>query len=244
LTKPPNQVLCRPGPRSEATFALETLLLSWFVSGIALKIWACFSAEAFLRRGTIPCWAFPSPTPKENAIMSSNNPSLFLLFVLVLLLIPSAAAAQNQCVPFGGTIYAWHTNAWIGSGEFTVGRQVLHATINDVNTSIVKDGDVWRGTETATFDFGSENTVDLMTDFVTEHMNDAAAASGVFHVNEIGTFAHGTGIFKNAYGHFSSQGPFGPKVKLPENVKPPENADMFWIGQYNGMICGIAPPKK
>ena len=175
----------------------------------------------------------------------SRTPSyLLLLFALVLLAIPSTAVAQDQCVPFGGTLYAWHTTAWIGSGELTVGRDVLHATINDVNTSVVKDGDVWRGTETATFDFGSGNTVDLLTDFVTEHMNDAAAGSGVFHVNEIGTFAHGTGVFKNVYGHFSSQGPFGPKVKLPDTIKPAEGADMFWIGQYHGMICGLAVAKK
>jgi hypothetical protein len=162
----------------------------------------------------------------------------FAFFVLIIAGFFASANAQN-CVPFGGTIYAGHTNAWIGGGEFTVGRVTRHANVVDVNTSMVQDGDVWRGTETATFDFGNGNTVDLVTDFVTEHMNDAAAQSGIFHVNEIGTFANGKGKFKNAYGHFSSQGPFGPNVKLPEAAKVPEGSQMFWIGQYHGFVCGV-----
>jgi hypothetical protein len=158
----------------------------------------------------------------------------------IILGLGTAAAAQNNCVPFGGTIYAWHNKAWIGSGKFMVGREVLPATIVDVMTSSADDGNILRGTETATFDFGNGDKVELLTEFVTEHMTDSASQSGVFHVNEIGTFANGAGRFKNAYGHFSSQGPFGPKVKLPANLHPAEEADMFWIGQYNGYICGIA----
>jgi hypothetical protein len=160
-----------------------------------------------------------------------------LILFFIIAIVSTSADAQN-CVPFGGTIYAGHTTAWIGGGDFTVGRATRHANVVDVNTSISQDGDVWRGTETATFDFGKGNTVDLVTDFVTEHMNNATS-TGIFHVNEIGTFSNGKGKFKNAYGHFSSQGPFGPNVKLPSTATVPEGSNMFWIGQYHGFICGV-----
>lgn len=35
------------------------------------------------------------------------------------------AAADDACLPFGGTIYGWHdtaTDSWYGVGEFTVGQ--------------------------------------------------------------------------------------------------------------------------
>lgn len=68
-------------------------------------------------------------------------------------------------------------------------------------------------------------------------MTDAA---GVFHVNENGTFAKGTGRFQNAYGHFNSQGPFGPGVTLPAaKSKAPAGMSMFWIGHYDGTICNV-----
>jgi hypothetical protein len=165
---------------------------------------------------------------------------LMLLFVSCFLL-GINAFAQEQCVPFGGTIYGWHNGkSWIGEGNFTVGKKVMHATIVDVNTGISKQGDMWLGTETATFDFGSGNKVDLMTEFVTEHQTDAVGTSaGLFHVNETGYFANGQGKFKHAWGRFSSQGPFGPGVTLPPEIKPTANDGLFWIGQYNGMICGV-----
>jgi hypothetical protein len=115
----------------------------------------------------------------------------------------------------------------------------LHADVVDPNTGLARIGDIWLGTEEATFDFGDGNTVTLMTDFITEHMNDAVSTSGVFHVDETGYFAKGTGRFKNAWGRFNLQGPFGPGVKLPENIQPGTNDGLFWIGQYVGSICGV-----
>ena len=42
------------------------------------------------------------------------------------------------------------------------------------------------GTEVASFDFGSGDTVQLNTDFIVEHMKDALAASGVYDVKANG----------------------------------------------------------
>ncbi len=152
----------------------------------------------------------------------------------------ASSFAQDNCVPFGGTIYGWHNGkTWYGEGNFTIGRKTLHANVVDVNTGNSKQGDMWLGTETATFDFGNGDKLDLMTEFVTEHQTDAVSAAGLFHVNEIGYFANGQGKFKNAWGRFASQGPFGPGVKLPPEIKPGQNDGLFWIGQYNGMICGV-----
>lgn len=165
--------------------------------------------------------------------------SIAILFTLTLLL-GTFALAQEQCVPFGGTIYGWHNGpSWFGVGDFTVGKNVMHASVADPNTGLTRMGDIWLGTEEATFDFGNGNVVTLMTDFVTEHMNDSASTSGVFHVNETGYFARGTGKFKNAWGRFSLQGPFGPGVKLPDSIHPGTNDGLFWIGQYFGSICGV-----
>ncbi len=169
--------------------------------------------------------------------------------VLVLLsfssvLLSSPLLAQTGCVPFGGTIYGWHHgSAWIGEGDFAIGKQVMHAKIVDTNTSLSRQNDMWTGTETAVFDFGRGDTVALMTEFVTEHQTDAVATAGLFHVNEIGYFANGRGRFKNVWGRFSSQGPFGPGVKLPPNIKPTENDGLFWIGQYTGTMCFDAEKK-
>jgi hypothetical protein len=172
--------------------------------------------------------------------------SIIALAIGVLVLITPTAIAEkhsdsrDRCVPVGGTFYGWHTSvAWFATGNFTVDRKVHHVDLVDINTSFFNGGDIWTGTETATFDFGRGDSVQLSAEFVTEHMNDAVASSGVFHINEIGTFTKGTGRFKNAYGHWIMQGPFGPNVPLPGNIQPPPDADMFWIGQYHGTICGI-----
>lgn len=161
---------------------------------------------------------------------------LVLGVILLLVVLTATGFSQDRCTTFGGTIYAWHDgNAWVGEGDFSVGRNTLHARIKDVNTSIERHEDMWWGTETATFDFGHGNTVDLLTEFTTEHMT---SPSGVFHVNENGTFANGKGMFKRAFGRFTSQGPFGPKVVLPAGkVKPPEGVTLYWIGHYDGTIC-------
>jgi hypothetical protein len=58
-------------------------------------------------------------------------------------------------------------------------------------------------------------------------------------VNETGYFARGTGRFKHAWGRFNLQGPFGWGVTLPPNISPDANDGLFWIGQYNGTICGL-----
>jgi hypothetical protein len=173
----------------------------------------------------------------------------FCMAVLIILLglLGTFAAAQEQCVPFGGTIYGWHNGpSWFGTGDFAVGKNLMHADVVDPNTGLTQAGDIWLGTEEATADFGNGDKITLMTDFITEHMNDAASTSGVFHVNETGYFAKGTGRLKNAWGRFNLQGPFGPGVKLPESIQPGTNDGLFWIGQYVGSICGVEklPEKK
>jgi|SRR5208283_4075412 len=169
-----------------------------------------------------------------------------LVIGALLLAAPTAIAqqlsdSQDRCVPAGGTVYGWHTSvAWFATGNFTVGRNVYRVMLVDINTSFFDGGDIWTGTEAATIDFGRGDRLQLSAEFVTEHMNDAVSSSGVFHINEIGTFTKGTGRFKNAYGHWTMQGPFGPGVTLPGNIQPPSDADMYWIGQYHGTICGIS----
>lgn len=165
--------------------------------------------------------------------------SITALAVGVLALISSTALAQEGCIPFGGTVYGWHTDNWYGTGHFTVGRKVLPANIVDVNTGFFDNGGVATGTEIATFDFGKGNKFQLNVDFIAEHLNDAISGSGVFDVKENGTFSKGTGMFKGAYGHWIMEGPFGPNVKLPDNIHPDPNSDMFWIGWYHGEICGL-----
>jgi hypothetical protein len=150
------------------------------------------------------------------------------------------AVAQDQCVPFGGTIYGWHSDAWYGVGDFTVGKNVMHATVADPNTGLTDMGDTWLGTEEATFTFANGDKITAMTEFITEHMTDPGGAQGVIHVDETGYFSKGTGRFKNAWGRFNLQGPAGPGVKLPATITPDANDGFFWIGQYNGTICGVS----
>jgi len=150
------------------------------------------------------------------------------------------AVMPSQCLPFGGTIYGWHNgDSWYGIGDFAFGKKILHATVEDPNTGFEDKGDIWLGTEEATFTFGSGEKVTLMTDFVTEHQTDAAGTQGVYHVNETGSFARGTGRFRHAWGRFNLQGPFGWGVSLPSKITPGPNDGFFWIGQYNGTICGL-----
>ncbi len=156
--------------------------------------------------------------------------------LLVLVLISGFVVAQDRCVPFGGTVFGWHDGtAWIAEGDFDIGQQTQHVKVRDVNTGVEKHGDFWWGTETATFDFGNGNTIDLMTEFTGENMNNPAK---VFHVNMNGRFANGHGKYKKAWGRFSAEGPFGPGVVLPAGkVKPPEGVSMYWIGHYDGLLC-------
>ncbi len=175
--------------------------------------------------------------PEET--MKPGKLVLLCVLFFVLVAMTPIANAQDQCVPFGGTIYGWHNiNSWYGVGDFTFGKETLHATVTDPNTSITFKGDIWLGTEEATFTFSTGDKVTLMTSFVTEHQTDAAGTSGVYHVNETGYFTRGTGQFKHAWGRFNLQGPFGPGVTLPDDINPGENDGWMWIGQYNGTICG------
>ncbi len=165
--------------------------------------------------------------------------SVIVLTIGVLMLMAPTAQAQGQCVPVSGTIYFWYTDTWHGVGDFTIGRKASHPDILSVNTSFFDDGYVWRGTEKWTLDFGKGNTVQLKMRFVAEHVNDAVSSSGVFHITEVGKFFKGTGMFKNAYGSFTVQGPFGPNVKLPAEIQPPPDAQMFSVAPSQGMICGL-----
>lgn len=166
--------------------------------------------------------------------------STIALAIGVLLLVAPAAEAQQHCVPFGGTIYGWLTDHWQGVGDFAVGRKAWHTTLNVDTLSVVDGGDTWTGTEALAFDFGKHNILQGFGTFVTEHMTDPGGSGGVFHINEEGPFLKGKGIFKNVYGHWTMQGPFGPGVKLPDNIQPPPDAGWFWIGQYHGTICGMS----
>lgn len=165
--------------------------------------------------------------------MTSLRLFLTLLFVVVL---SNVLFAKDHCSTFGGTLYGWHDGtAWVGEGDFYIGREMRHAKVRDVNTAIERHDDMWWGTETATFDFGGGDSVELVTEFTTEHMKNP---SGVFHVNENGLFANGKGKFKGVYGRFTSQGPFGSGVVLPAGkVKPPEGMKLYWIGHYEGTVC-------
>lgn len=168
---------------------------------------------------------------------------LFALSALALGLVEAMpqADAQAQCVPFGGTIYGWHNNgSWHGIGDFTVGKETMHATVADPNTGLTKMDDIWLGTEEATFTFENGDQITAMTSFITEHMTDPGGVQGVLHVDETGYFSKGTGRFKNAWGRFNLQGPFGPGVKLPASITPDINDGRFWIGQYFGTICGVS----
>lgn len=166
--------------------------------------------------------------------------STLLMFLGLALSAGAQMRSDSQGVPFGGTIYGWHNgSSWYGVGDFSFGKKTLHATVVDPNTGFTDKGDIWLGTEEATFTFATGEKITLMTDFVTEHQTDVGGAQGVYHVNEIGSFAQGTGRFQHAWGRFMLQGPFGWGVSLPSNITPGANDGLFWIGQYYGTICGL-----
>ena len=179
---------------------------------------------------------------------------LVLVIGAMVLIIPSAITqdrsgpedkheAECACVPFGGTVYGWHTEAgWVATGTFALGRESKQVGLMAVNTTPAdydKNLYIWIGTEQHTYDFGHGNTFQSPVNYVAEHVNDAVSASGVFHVMEVGTISKGTGIFEHAYGHWTMQGPFGPSVILPSNIQVGQGGDgLYWIGQYHGTICG------
>jgi len=149
------------------------------------------------------------------------------------------AVAEDHCIPFGGTVYGWATDNWYATGDFVIGNKVRHANIVIVNTGFFDNGGISTGTEIGTFDFGHGNTFQTKADFSVQHLNDALTDSGVFDVRENGTFFKGTGIFRGVYGHWVNDGPFGPNVKLPDNIHPDPAASLYWIGRYHGTICGL-----
>lgn len=178
--------------------------------------------------------------------MQNLKPRLLLAVALaigVLILSAPNAWGQGNCVAFRGAVRASYQPidpsnpsgewAWIGDGEFTFGKgPVLKATIVDRNTGMKKaEGNTWIGTETATWTFNKDDSFQLITRFVTQHMNDPL---GVYRVNETGTIANGTGTYKNVYGHFTVHGPFGPGV--PGSTPP---GTWNWTSEYHGNICGI-----
>jgi len=74
----------------------------------------------------------------------------------------------------------------------------MHATITDPNTGFTDMGDIWLGTEEATFTFANGDKITAMTDFITEHMTDPGGVQGVLHVDETGYFSKGTGHLRKA----------------------------------------------
>jgi hypothetical protein len=163
----------------------------------------------------------------------------WILGIVFAIAVASFAAANDRCVPFGGTGYGWATDNWYVTGDFVIGHKVRHANVVVVNIGFSDNGGVSTGTEISTFDFGNGNTFQTKQDFVVQHLNDVLTDFGVFDVQESGTFFKGTGIFKGIYGHWVADGPFGSNVKLPDNIHPDPNASMYWIGRYHGTICGM-----
>ena len=157
----------------------------------------------------------------------------------LLLLVEFPAHAQDQCAPFSGNIYFWLTDTWHGVADFTIGSHIYHASVVTENTSFTDDGDTWLGSEQWTLDFGKGNTILVNTQFVSQHMNDAVSPAGVFDLTEVGTFVGGKGKFRHAYGNLLANGPFGPNVKLPDNIQPPPDAQWFGVVPSAGMICGM-----
>jgi hypothetical protein len=177
----------------------------------------------------------------RNLLWKLLSVAVLMTGLLILIAPPARADGQSQCQPITGTLYMGLTDTWYMVGDLTIGKKVYHATGFSVNTSFIDEGDVWLGTETWTFDFGGGNTIQVMAQFVTEHMTDAASESGIYHYIGVGTFANGTGAFKRAHGNLGVQGPFGPNVKVPDNVKLQLPADAVWfaIMPAQGMIGDV-----
>jgi len=166
---------------------------------------------------------------------------LFALPLAIGLLVVSASSAwaQTHCVSLKGTVTAAFTGtAWVGTTTWNFGNgPTLTATIIDINTGMKPGKDpttpgtnVWIGTETSTLDFGNGDTFQLITRFVTQHMNDPF---GLYRVNENGTIANGTGKYSKVHEHFTVHGPFGP------GLSKDGTGTWLWTSEYNGNICGL-----
>jgi hypothetical protein len=172
--------------------------------------------------------------------------SVTVLTTGALILVAPPAQAQGSCAPLSGMVYGYSTPTdagWHMTGDLTIGREVYRFMGVTAGTSgPIPDPftDVWRGTETWALNFGKGNTIQVVTEFVTEHANLADPNStGVFHVTESGTFAHGTGLFKHAYGSFLQDAPFGPNVELDDKFPGQPEGTWFCVGPVQGTICGL-----
>jgi hypothetical protein len=123
----------------------------------------------------------------------------------------------------------YNGTAWVGTTTWSFGGgPLLTAEITDVNTGMKKmDKNTWIGTETSTLDFG-DGVFQLITRFVTQHMNDPF---GMYRVNETGTIVGVSGKYAKVYGRFTVHGPFGPGLS--------QNGTWLWYSEYHGTICGL-----
>jgi hypothetical protein len=168
---------------------------------------------------------------------SVSWPVLTIAILAVLVLPAQAQQVQHPCLPFSGTIYFWLTDTWHGAADLTIGRNLVHADVLAINTGFFDAGSTWQGSEKWTLDLGNGNKIRLKTDFIAEHVTDAASTSGVFHLSEVGRFTRGAGLYQNAFGSITVSGPFGPNVKLPSNIQPAPDAQAFAVTQALGSIC-------
>ncbi len=170
-----------------------------------------------------------------------------VLVFAVLVLCGSISWAQDRCIPFTGTIHAGvvfnsvtQDTHFVGTASFSFANG--NATTTTVNTGVKKGGPpdptakVWIGTELTTVIFDSGDGFLLPTQFV--------AVQSVGRVNETGTIAPipgSQGEFADVHGHFTSHGPFGFGVPLPDVALPDGYiwVGIGWIGEYHGNICGI-----
>ena len=170
---------------------------------------------------------------------------LAILVSVALVLFGAISWAQDRCIPFTGTINAGvvfdpSTGQTFFAGIVSFSFESSKATTETVNTGVKKGGPgttdkVWIGTELTTVTFESGYGFLLPTQFT--------AVQPVGLVNETGTIAPipgSTGKFADVHGHFTSHGPFGFGVPLPEGYPfgyiP---VGLGWIGEYHGNICGI-----
>lgn len=143
-------------------------------------------------------------------------------------------------MPFGGTIYGWHNgDSWFGVGDFTVAKDVMHATVTDPNTGFTDLGDIWLGTEEGTFDFG-KGKQDRADDGLRNRTPERPRRrSGSFSRERDRLFRSRNRPLPARVGTLQLAGPVWPGVALPTTIEPGLNDGLFWIGQYVGTICGV-----
>ncbi len=175
--------------------------------------------------------------------------SIVAIAFALLVLWSSPSWGQDRCIPFRGTINAGVVlfqplsnpvvSGWAGVASFSFDNR--EATTKTINTGVQKggpgtDSNVTIGTELTTVSFDSSDGFLLFTHFVGVHGEEG-------RVNETGTIAPipgNTGKYANVHGHFTSHGPFGPSVQVPDGY-PFGNVplNIYWFSDYHGEICGI-----